>query len=80
MDRPVLTHEARCLVILAGGVLEQCIEQRAREIAGSRSDTEITPEDVQTATAEFLAQGLSELPHQIDRAINEHWHGLTKAA
>lgn len=80
MDRPKLTHESRCLVILAGHVLERCIETRAREIAGSRSVGEISPEDVERATAEFLREGLSELPCLIEQAIDRYHRQSIKAA
>lgn len=75
-----LTHEARCLVILAGGVLERCIENRAREIAESRSDVQITPEDVQKATAEILKKGLCNLPPLIEQAFEVRSKDLTNAA
>lgn len=80
MDRPMLTHEARCLVILAGGVLERCIENRAREIAASRSADEIAPEDIDKATTEFLREELSDLPHLIEEAIDKYKHRSSKAA
>lgn len=79
-DRPVFTHEARCFAILAGGVLERCIEGRARRIAASRSASEIVPEDVERATKEFLEEELSSLPHLIEQAIERYKHQSTKAA
>jgi len=80
MGRPTLTHESRCLVILAGGVLERCIEDRARTIAANRSADEIVPEDVEKATAEFLAEQLSDLPHFVQRAMSEYRCRSSKAA
>ena len=80
MDRPVLTREARCLVILAGGVLERRIEKHAREIARSRAAVEIAPEDVEKATAEFLGAKLSDLPRLINEAIDSYKRRLNKAA
>lgn len=80
MDRPKLTHESRCLVILAGHVLERCIETRAREIASDRSAVEISPEDVEKASAEFLRDGLSDLPHLIEQALDRYHRESTKAA
>lgn len=80
MDRPTLTHESRCLVILAGGVLERCIEDRARTIAASRSADEIVPEDVKKATAEFLAEQLSDLPNLVERAMSKFQCRSSKAA
>ena len=80
MDPPVFTHEARCFAILAGGVLERCIEIRARRIAASRSAREIVREDVEKATAEFLEEELSSLPHLIEQAIEEYKDQSTKAA
>ena len=72
MGKPTLTHEARCLLILAGGVLERCIEDRARTIAASRSADEISPEDVEKATADFLREELSDLPGFVQQAMNKH--------
>ena len=80
MDQQSLTHQARCLVILAGGVLERSVEDRARQLAASRSSVEITPEDVRKAITEYLTQELSNLPNLIEAAIEKHWEGLTKAA
>lgn len=80
MGRPTLTHESRCLVILAGGVLERCIENRARTIAASRSADEIAPEDVKNAVTEFLREGLSDLPHLIEQAMDDYEHRSSKAA
>ena len=80
MDRPMLTHEARCVVILAGGVLERCIEDRAREIAVTRGAAEIAREDVEKAAAELLGEGLPDLPRLIERAINSYKQRSRKAA
>ena len=80
MDRPKPTHEARCYVILAGGVLERCIESRAQKIAASRSAAEIVPEDVEKATTEFLEEELSSLPQLIEQAIARYKHRPSKAA
>ena len=80
MDRLQLTHEARCLLIVTGGALERHIENRAREIADARAAAEIAREDVMKATAEFLAEGLSNLPHLIERAIDNYQRQLSKAA
>ena len=79
MDRPKLTYEARCLVILAGSVLERCIENRAREIAGGRAAAEIAPEDVKAA-AGFLREDVSDLPRLIEQAMDNYKHRSTKAA
>jgi hypothetical protein len=65
---------------VAGGVLERCIENRARTIAASRSADEIAPEDIEKATAEFLAEELSDLPHFIQQAMNEYRYRSSKAA
>lgn len=80
MDRPRLTHEARCFVILAGGVLERCIESRARKIAGDRAAAEIVREDVEKATTHFLREELSDLPDLIEQAIDNYKHRSSKAA
>ena len=80
MDRLKLTHESRCLVILAGGVLEQRIENRARGIANSRSAAEIVPEDVKKATTEFLRKELFDLPRLIEEAISSYEHRSNEAA
>jgi hypothetical protein len=80
MDQPVFTHEARCFAILAGGVLERCIERRARRIAAGRSAREIVAEDVRRATREFLEEELSNLPHLIERAIEDYKRQSNKVA
>lgn len=80
MDRLELTHEAQCLVIVAGAALERHIENRAREIAGDRAAAEIAREDVTKATAKFLAEELSDLPNLIERAIDNYQQQLSKAA
>ena len=80
MGQTKLTHEARCLVILAGSVLERCIEKRARKIADSRAMSETAPEDVERATKEFLEEELSDLPQLIQQAIDNYKHRSNKAA
>ena len=80
MERPKLTRESRCLVIVAGGVLERCIENRARAIAASRSADMIIREDVEAAAADFFADGLSDLPHLVQRAMSEFQYPSSKAA
>jgi len=80
MDRSKLTHESRCLIILIGGVLERCIENRAKSIAASRSAEEIAPEDIDKATSEFISTDLSELPHLIEEAVDNYRHRSSKAA
>jgi len=80
MDRPKLTHEARCLIIVAGTVLEGCIEDRAEELAASRSAAEITPEDVENAAKQFFDEGLSDLPALVEQAIDRYKRRSTKAA
>jgi hypothetical protein len=80
MDQPTLTHESRCLSILAGGALRQCIENRARTIAANRSANEITPDDMEKATAEFFREGLSGLPHLVAQAMNRYPYRSSRAA
>ena len=80
MDKPPVTHEARCLIILAGGVLERWIESRARGIAENRAAIEIAPEDVRKAAVEFLKEELSTLPRLIEHAIDDYEHASNKAA
>jgi hypothetical protein len=80
MDKPALTHEARCLLIVARGVLERCIRSRAQMIATSRLADEISPEDVEQATAEFLREELSGLPDLVQQALSEFQNCSNKAA
>ena len=80
MDRLKLTHEARCLIIVAGGVLERGIEKRARRIAEGRAASEIAPEDIEKAAKQFFEEGLSDLPRLIEQAIDNYKHQSTKAA
>ncbi len=80
MDRLELTREAQCLVVVAGAALERHIENCAREIADARTAAEVAREDVEKATAEFLAEELSDLPHMIERAIDNYQRQLSKAA
>ena len=80
MDRPKLTYEARYLVILAGSILERCIENRAREIADGRAAAEIAPEDVEAAAAEFFREDLSDLPQLIQQAMDKCKHRSSEAA
>jgi hypothetical protein len=80
MGQPILTHESRCLVILAGRVLERCIEDRARTIVGSRSSDVITPEDIKKATTEFLREDLSNLPDLLQHAMDKSAFRSSKAA
>ena len=80
MDRLKLTHEARCLLVVAGGSLERHIENRARKRAEGRAAAEVAREDVKKAIAEFLAEELSDLPHLIERAIDNYQRQLSKAA
>ncbi|MCX7429035.1 MAG: hypothetical protein NTW96_25840 [Planctomycetia bacterium] len=80
MQRPTLTRESRCLVIAAGWCLERRIEDRARAIAASRSADDISPEDIERATAEFFREELSDLPRLVRQAMNDYRHASTKAA
>ena len=80
MGKPTLTHESRCLLILAGGVLERRIENRARTIATSRSAEQISREDIEKATADFLREELSDLPHLVRQAMSKHRYRSSKAA
>jgi hypothetical protein len=80
MDRLKLAFEARYLIVLAGHVLERGIEARAREIAEKRSAAEVAPEDVEAATAEFLAEDLVDLPRRIERAMETHRYRSNEAA
>ena len=80
MTNPKLTFDARCLIIRAARVLEQCIEDRGREIAVSRASAEISPQDIRRATAEFFQENLEGLPHLVEEALNEYGNQLSKAA
>jgi hypothetical protein len=80
MDRLTLTHESRCLIILAGGVLERCIENRARTIAASRSADAVAAEDIDKATREFLREELADLPQLIGEATDEYRRRSSDAA
>ena len=80
MDRIRLSHEARCLTIVAGDVLERCIEDRARAIAVSRSAAVISEDDVTQATREFFNEGLAKLPDLISRATEDFKRRSCQAA
>ena len=80
MGQPTLTHESRCLVILVGGVLERCIENRARTIAADRTADEVTQGDVEKATADFLEEDLSDLRRLVQQAMDKHRYCSNKAA
>jgi hypothetical protein len=80
MERPRLTRESRCLLIVARGVLERCIEDRARAIAAGRSAEEIAPEDVQKGAAEFLAEGSPDLPPLVQQAMSDFRRRFSEAA
>ncbi len=80
MGQPTLMHESRCLLIVAGGALERCIENRARTIAAGRLADEITPEDVEIAMAGFLREELSDLPRLVQQAMERYRHHSIKAA
>jgi hypothetical protein len=80
MERPVLTHESRCLLIVAGSVIEYNVEDRARAIAASRSAKEITPDDVRKAMEEFFHEQLSDLPRLVQQAVNKFRCPQDKAA
>ncbi len=58
MEQPILTHEARCLVILAGSVLERCVETRAVRLAKSRSSVETSAHEVENAIRQSLSEDL----------------------
>jgi hypothetical protein len=80
MGHPPLTHESRCLIILAGAALERCIEDRARAISASRSADAIILEDVERATAEFFQKELADLPRLVDQSMDKYRHRSSKAA
>lgn len=80
MKGPRLTRESRCLLVVARGVLERCIEERAQAIAAGRSADEIAPEDVELAAAEFLAEDLSVLPRLVQKAVTEFRCRRSRAA
>lgn len=70
MEPPHPTHDARCLLILAGGVLEWRIEDQARRIAEKRGAAQIEPDDVRAATTHVLREDLSQIPHLIEQELD----------
>ncbi len=64
------SHEARCLVVLAGQVLERQIEQLATRIAVARGAELIEPDDVRAGTAEVLRDFWSSLPSIIEQELD----------
>lgn len=80
MVQPTLTHESRRLLILVGGVLGRCIENRARTIAVSQSQDDITPENVEQAITDFFREELSDLPRFVQQAMNKFGYHSSKAA
>jgi hypothetical protein len=76
----MLTHEAKCLVVLAGGVLERFIEKRARRIADSRHSEQTTSIDVENAIDGLTAEELADLPHLIERALDTYKRQSSRAA
>ena len=72
MVGPNLTHDARCLVILAGGVLERRIEDHARRIAEKRGSAQIEPDDVSAAATQVLREDLSQLPQVIEQELTAY--------
>ena len=66
------SHEARCLVVLAGQVLERQIEQIATRIAAAaaRGADLIEPDDVRAGTAEVLRDFWSSLPSIIEQELD----------
>lgn len=80
MDQPKLTHEARCLIIVAGGVLESRLKNLAQSIAEARGAVQIAGEDVDEAVRAFLGEQIPQLPHLIESAIDEYKRRSAKAA
>ena len=65
------SHEARCLVVLAGQVLERQIEQIATRIAAAARGADlIEPDDVRAGTAEVLRDFWSSLPSIIEQELD----------
>lgn len=66
------SHEARCLVVLAGQVVERQIEQRATRIAAAaaRGSELIGPDDIRAGTAEVLRDIWSSLPSIIEQELD----------
>lgn len=65
-----LTRDAGCLRIVAGGILERRIEDRARDLALCRGATAIEPEDVRKAITEVVHQEWSDLPQLIEQEVD----------
>jgi hypothetical protein len=80
MGQPTLTHESRCLIIVAGNTLERCIEDRAQTIAANRSADTIAPEDVEKATADFFREEIADLPRLVRESMDKYRHHFSKAA
>ena len=80
MDQPVLTREARCLAIVAGGVLERRIKRCAERIAHRRGAAEIAADDIEKAVMKSLGEELSDLPDLIKQAIDDYKQQSRKAA
>jgi len=72
MERPQPSHDARCLVILAGAVLEQLIEDYARRIAEDRGSAQIEPGDVRAAATQVLREEISRLPTVIEQELDDY--------
>ena len=80
MDQPKLTHEARCLIIVAGGVLERRLERLARGIADGRGAAQVVGEDVEAALKVLLREQIPELPPLIEKAVEGFKRRSIKAA
>jgi len=72
VERPNPTHDARCLVIVARGVLERRIEDRARRIAADRGGTQVEPDDVRTAVTEVMQEDLARLSQAIEKELDDY--------
>ena len=80
MDQPKLTHEARCLIIVEGGVLEGRLRNLAQRIAEARGAGQIESDDVEAALKVLLREQIPELPPLIEKAVEGFKRRSIKAA
>ena len=72
MSRMNITHDARCLIVIARSVVERKIEECAEQIARRRNAASIEPDDIQAAMVEVLHEHWEELPDIIESDVKSY--------
>ncbi len=60
-NQPILTHDAKCMIMRVGRLFERCVEEKAETLVKGRLGAAILPDDVLAVTRALIDENFDDL-------------------